>query len=399
MFYPMRTINMLSSADSIKGQGVGSAYQEQVALVKEGLQGKYEIYINAVKRCDIQHFHTINPEYLIALALEKRKNANVGYVHFLPETIEESLELPKSAKQIFYKYIISFYDAMDSLVTVNPYFIKELEKYGIKKEKISYIPNYVSETGFYKMCQKDIAALRKKWNIEENKFVVLSAGQVQTRKGVLDFIQTAKKLPHIQFVWAGGFSFGAMTDGYETLKKAMENPPKNVIFTGIIDREDMNGIYNMADMFFLPSFSELFPMTVLEAMAVGKPILLRDLDIYNDILFDYYAKASDVEGFCHIIQSLSQNKQCYHLYKLQSQKGHHFYSAENILKMWEGFYDKAYELCMQKREENKTEKTLEEIQKLKYSFLAEAEKLEQFKKEGKERISRLFGLIESRKKK
>ena len=395
----MRTINMLSSADAVKGQGVGSAYEEQVALVKEGLQGKYEIYVNAIKRCDIQHFHTINPEYLIPLALEKKKNANVGYVHFLPETIEESLELPKSAKQIFYKYIISFYGAMDSLVTVNPYFINELEKYGIKKEKVTYIPNYVSDIGFYKMCQEEKIALRKKWNILEDAFVVLGAGQVQTRKGVLDFIQTAEKLPDIQFVWAGGFSFGVMTDGYETLKKAMENPPKNVLFTGIVDREDMNGIYNIADMFFLPSFSELFPMTVLEAMAVGKPILLRDLDIYNDILFDYYAKAKDVEGFCHIIQSFANDKRYYDLYQLNSQKGHNFYSAENILKMWENFYDKAYEICLQKREEGKAEKTIEEIERLKYSFLGEMEKLGQFKKEGKEKVPRLFCLIEIRKKK
>ena len=31
-------INMVSSADKVQGQGVGSAYEEQVALVKEGLK-------------------------------------------------------------------------------------------------------------------------------------------------------------------------------------------------------------------------------------------------------------------------------------------------------------------------------------------------------------------------
>ena len=87
------------------------------------------------------------------------------------------------------------------------------------------------------------------------------------------------------------------------------------------------------------------------------------------------------------------------MYQLNSQKGHNFYSAENILKMWENFYDKAYEICLQKREEGKAEKTIEEIERLKYSFLGEMEKLGQFKKEGKEKVSRLFGLIEIRKKK
>ena len=43
----------------------------------------------------------------------------------------------------------------------------------------------------------------------------MGAGQVQTRKGVMDFVEVAKKMPDVKFVWAGGFSFGAITDGHE----------------------------------------------------------------------------------------------------------------------------------------------------------------------------------------
>ena len=39
--FPMITINMLSRADSVKGQGVLSAYQEQVKLVKEELADEF----------------------------------------------------------------------------------------------------------------------------------------------------------------------------------------------------------------------------------------------------------------------------------------------------------------------------------------------------------------------
>lgn len=38
-----KTINMISQATSVKGQGVGSAYMEQVRLVKEGLSDKFEV--------------------------------------------------------------------------------------------------------------------------------------------------------------------------------------------------------------------------------------------------------------------------------------------------------------------------------------------------------------------
>ena len=59
----MITINMLSRADSVKGQGVLSAYQEQVKLVKEELADEFLCYENKNAFCDIMHYHTINPEF------------------------------------------------------------------------------------------------------------------------------------------------------------------------------------------------------------------------------------------------------------------------------------------------------------------------------------------------
>ena len=53
----------------------------------------------------------------------------------------------------------------------------------------------------------------------------------------------AEELPQITFIWAGGFSFGGMTDGYERYKKIMENPPKNLIFPGIVSPERMRELY------------------------------------------------------------------------------------------------------------------------------------------------------------
>lgn len=53
----------------------------------------------------------------------------------------------------------------------------------------------------------------------------------------------------------------------------------------------MPQFYQLGDVMLLPSYDELFPMTVLEAMSCGKPILLRDLSLYQVILDGYYLKA------------------------------------------------------------------------------------------------------------
>jgi 1,2-diacylglycerol-3-alpha-glucose alpha-1,2-galactosyltransferase len=334
------TINMKSAAQSVPGQGVGSAYAEQVALIKQHLSHKFQVYENAHIKADITHYHTINPTYYLTRRRDSKNGVSLGYVHMLPETVEHSLRLPLPARKIFYAYMLRFYKSMDYLVTVNPYFIGELVKYGVDRNKVTYIPNFVSKEKFHPLANAEIRAVKAKYGIPQNMFTVVSAGQLQVRKGAFDFLDLAKTMPDVCFVWAGGFSFGRLTDGYDKLKKAFENPPPNLKFLGIIPREEMNGIYNAADVMLLASFEELFPMTILEAMCVGKPVLLRDLDIYHDILFDFYLKAPDKNGFAKEILQLKNNKEYYKNAAEMSVKGNVFYSRENVVKLWDELYSR-----------------------------------------------------------
>lgn len=343
-----RTINMLSRANSVKGQGVGSAYEEQVSLVQEKLNDVYKVEINKIKFADIRHYHTINLGFYLTLPFTKIKGNNVGYVHFLPETLENSIKLPRFAKKVFYKYVISFYKSMDYLITVNPYFIEKLVKYGINREKVTYIPNYVSSKRFFKLNKKEKNTVRKKYNIDRNKFVVLCAGQLQRRKGFFDFIEVAKSLPDVEFVWAGGFSFKQISDGYNEIKKVMENSPKNVKFLGIILREEMNNIYNMADILFLPSYEELFPMTVLESANCKLPILLRDIELYKGILDGYYLKGVSNTEFKTEILKLINDETYYNKASQMAYECSKKYNEENVAKMWRSFYNRIYKSGLKK---------------------------------------------------
>ena len=337
-----KTINMLSSAYKVKGQGVGSAYEEQVALVKEGMADDFVICENKCMRADITHYHTIDYKFFATLPLVKRRGLTVGYVHFLPETVETSIRLPRLIKNIFYKYTITFYKRMDYLVTVNSYFIERLAAYGVDRKKVTYIPNFVSGEVFYRRPDEERRRLRTQFGVPEDGFIVLGVGQLQVRKGIFDFIEAAERLPDVTFVWAGGFSFGAVTDGYSRIKKIMENPPHNIRFLGILDRDKMPEVYNIADVMFLPSFEELFPMTVLEAMSCHIPMLLRDIDIYKDILFDFYLKDTDVDGFVSRIDRLRKDADYYAEASDASARGHEFYSREHVFQMWDEFYRMVY---------------------------------------------------------
>ena len=335
-------INMLSKADSVDGQGVGSAYLEQVALVKEATD-LFDITVNKRgKKFDIYHIHSVNPGYYFKLRRYKKK-LFVCYVHFLPDTLDGSIKLPKLFLKIFKKYVLSMYRRSDEIVVVNPIFIQPLIDLGIDKNHITYIPNYVNKDDFHKLDSEEIDKVKDEYKLKKNKFTVLGVGQVQHRKGVLDFVEVAKKNPDMEFVWAGGFSFGKITDGYKELSQVVENHPDNVTFLGIVPRTEMNKLYNACDCLFMPSYNELFPMSILEAINSAKPVLLRDLDLYKDILFNRYVIGTNNDEFAEALNKLASDKEYYLKESENSKYLSEYYSKEHVLEIWKEYYVRIYD--------------------------------------------------------
>lgn len=333
-------INMISKGQEVKGQGVGSAFFELVKLLQEYTSDELEVVVNEKDDGDINHYHTV--DFTSYLRMKADSNLSVMYCHFLPETLEGSINLPKPAFDVFTMYFLDFYRSADYLVVVNPIFIDALVEYDIPRSKIKYIPNYVSKEDFFPVSQDQKNQTREKYGIHSDAFVILGVGQVQTRKGVMDFVEIAKRMRDVTFVWAGGFSFGVITDGYNELKAIVENPPSNVIFTDIIPREEMNDIFNMSDVLFMPSYNELFPMAILEAVNTDTPLLLRNLDLYKDILFEYVSGDNN-EDFIYFINKLKDDSEFYEKASSYSRNIATFYSAENVSSQWVDFYHNIYE--------------------------------------------------------
>ena len=331
-------INMLSSSEKVAGQGVSGAYRELVSLLHREAKDQLIVTENLPVEADVTHFHTIDFPYYLSTFQKKRSGRKIGYVHFLPDTLEGSLKIPFFLKGIVKRYVFSFYNRMEHLVVVNPMFIEDLVAAGIPREKVTYIPNFVNKDKWHALPAEQVAQLRKEMDLAEDQFVVIGAGQVQKRKGIDDFIRLAEELPEITFIWAGGFSFGGMTDGYERYKKIMDNPPKNLIFPGIVSPERMRELYAMADLFLLPSYNELFPMTILEAASCEAPIMLRDLDLYKVILDGNYRATSDVSEMREAILEYKNDPEALMDLKEKAREISKEYSEEHLLEIWLKFY-------------------------------------------------------------
>ncbi len=335
----MIKITMFSAAETVPGQGVGSAYRELVNLLEEKFKGQISLRFNSLVPTDISHYHTINPTYFLSTFLPGR-GRKIGYVHFLPETLEESITLPKFLKKLFYWYVMLFYRRMDELVVVNPTFIDKLVALGVKRDKVTYIPNFVSKDTFFPVSADEKARIRQQFGLAEDAYIVLGVGQVQERKGVWDFIKLAKANPNWRFIWVGGFSFGKMTAGYEALKEVVDNPPANLDFPGIVPRESMNDYYNLADVFLLPSYTELFPMSALEAFSTGTPTVLRDLDLYQAIIDGYYVPAKGRQGMQKALDQVERDPALRKQLAKEALAASDYYSADHVAAIWKAFYEK-----------------------------------------------------------
>ena len=333
-------INMLSSSEKVAGQGVSGAYRELVRLLHRDAKDQLIVTENLPIEADVTHFHTIDFPYYLSTFQKKRSGRKIGYVHFLPDTLEGSLKIPFFLKGIVKRYVFSFYNRMEHLVVVNPMFIEDLVVAGIPREKVTYIPNFVNKEKWHPLPQEEVARLRTELGVSDNQFIVVGAGQVQKRKGIDDFIRLAEELPQITFIWAGGFSFGGMTDGYERYKKMMDNPPENLMFPGIVSPERMRELYALADLFLLPSYNELFPMTILEAASCEAPIMLRDLDLYKVILEGNYRATADRDEMKEAILEYQANPVALKDLKEKAKNISREYSEEHLLQIWLDFYEK-----------------------------------------------------------
>jgi glycosyltransferase involved in cell wall biosynthesis len=151
----------------------------------------------------------------------------------------------------------------------------------------------------YQPRPQERAAARAQFGLPEEAFVVGGLGRLAHQKNFALFIEVAAKVcvrhPHVHFVIAGtGEEEGALRAQIAGLHLG-----GRVHLLGMVARTAE--LYPALDALLLTSRFEGLPMTILEAMACGVPIVASDLDGMREILGDgenaALVAATDVEGF------------------------------------------------------------------------------------------------------
>ena len=174
----------------------------------------------------------------------------------------------------------------DAIIALSRGLEKKALKLGVPKDRIFVIPNGVDTTVF---CVKDGNRCRSKLNVKMEDKVVLFVGTIESyRRKIkgLEYLLSAMKtvisrVPTARLMVVGVPPLPDLLDN--VLKLGIE---KHVSFLGVVPHENMPMYYCACDVFVLPSLMEGCPTTVLEAMALAKPVVALDIEGCRDLIED-----------------------------------------------------------------------------------------------------------------
>jgi glycosyltransferase involved in cell wall biosynthesis len=124
----------------------------------------------------------------------------------------------------------------------------------------------------------------QQFGLKKEDLILLYLGRLHPKKCPDDLIKALPKVaqvvPNVRLVFAGA---GGERDKLEKLASSL-NIGDKVIFTGFVSEDEKWDLLKNCDVFVLPSIVEGHPITLIEAMACGKPVMTTDSGPFPEIV-------------------------------------------------------------------------------------------------------------------
>lgn len=244
---------------------------------------------------DIVHINFYGPKsYFLAKKAKKKGKKVVYHAHSTEEDFRDGFIFCKQIAPLFKKWLIKCYSLGDVIITPTPYSKRLLEGYGIKR-KIYAISNGI-ELDLFKKDKEAGKRFRKEYNYTEKDKVIIGIGLYITRKGIVDFVELAKRMPEYKFIWFGYSPLAAAT---KDVKEAVNTKLDNLVFAGYVEQRVIKDAMNGCDIYLFPTLEETEGIPIIEACACETNAIIRDIPIFDGWLKDgeNVYKAKDVDEF------------------------------------------------------------------------------------------------------
>jgi glycosyltransferase involved in cell wall biosynthesis len=217
-----------------------------------------------------------------------------------------------------------------------------IRREGVPAEKITLIYNGVDLARFQPASDASTRVTwRRKWGLPENTPVVAGVGRLRRQKNFPLFLRVAREVlqevPQAGFVIAGE---GPERQDLEILARDL-GIASQVHFLGYV--RDTRELYEAVDLLLMTSHAEGTPLTVLEAMAMGVPVVATRVDGMAEVLDDgvdaYLVPPGDLSAFARSSCRLLQDKALARRFiQAGREKVRNHYSAVSMTQQLENIY-------------------------------------------------------------
>lgn len=160
----------------------------------------------------------------------------------------------------------TFYTKGTEKIIVISHHLKRIFKFhGIKEDHIEVIYNGIPESFYEGFQEEKMLELRKRYGLKEEDTVI---GVMARMKKQDHLIQAARHLPASYKLLFAGIEKGSLD---KLIKQ--EAIKQEVIYAGIVPREEVIHHYPLCDLMVLPSVTDGFGLVLVEAMGLGVPVI------------------------------------------------------------------------------------------------------------------------------
>jgi len=208
-------------------------------------------------------------------------------------------------KLILQKGIINRADQIitDSLSTKNDL----VDLLGVRPEKITVVYLGVENKYFNCLPDEELARIKNKYKLPKKFF--LFVGTIEPRKNLLGLIEAWQPLKdRASLVLAG--AWGWKNQEIKKLKNQEYSTSGGLLFLDYVDEADKPALYQLATALAFPSFYEGFGLPVLEAMAMGVPVVCSNTSSLPEVagVAALYADPNNIGAWTHQLAEVLKNK-------------------------------------------------------------------------------------------
>ncbi|MEK6923219.1 MAG: glycosyltransferase family 4 protein [Nanoarchaeota archaeon] len=253
---------------------------------------------------DILHIHSYRQFHNLGVFIAKLRGKKVVLSTHWPE-------YPKEIRGNFLHLMTKLID-----YTIGPLILRSADKlvvqteaekqwlqnrFSIAPEKIAIIPPGLHN--FY-LDKRSKTKFRKEHNIKE-KYVVLTIGRLHKSKGLDKLIWIANKFENTKFIFVGPDH--GHREELEKLAKELKVENK-ILFVGEVSEEEKLDALASCDVLVMPSDYEAFGISLVEAMAQGKPVIAHNAGGMPSVIQNYGYVFNDLNELNNQLKLLLADK-------------------------------------------------------------------------------------------